>query len=412
MNPVKINSDRLWQSILESGKIGASHGGGLNRPAFSLADMEVRKWFVRKLGEAGLEVRVDPALNIIGRLNSKRETAKVGLVCSHLDTVPNGGMFDGVLGVLSGLECIKSIKENDIQLPWHLDLVNFSDEEGAFKVGTMGSRAMAGTLDQEAIWDLNTSESFSRGLKQAGGDPKMLRKAECKLKEIQFCLELHIEQGPVLEHAQKDIGIVTGIAGIKRMAVQVDGRADHAGTTPMSLRRDALMKSLPIIAGLPKIVREQYPEMVQTIGVMNLEPGAVNVVPEKCRFIIELRSQKEADLIAVREQIRQYERRDIVIKDIYDKSPVLLDKSMMSAIEAATDGLGYGRSYLPSGAGHDAQTFAPYLPTGMIFVPCRDGSSHCPREWASQKACTRGANTMLHTILTLSCKNFNLCGWG
>lgn len=399
---LRINKDRLWHRILESGKIGSCGNGGLNRPALSGADMAAREWFIRELEKTGLAVSVDTAFNVIGRLHCSRASRRVAIVGSHLDTVPNGGMFDGVLGVLAGLECLETIKENQIQLPWDLEVINFCDEEGAHKVGTMGSRAMAGTLGRENIGSPGEPGSFAHDLKTAGGNPDLIAIAKRNFADTAFFLELHIEQGPVLENKKKDIGVVTGIAGIRRLAITVKGRSDHAGTTPMNMREDAFMKSLPLIRQLPEMARKLNPTMVQTVGMLELFPGAVNVVPGECRFVVEVRSQKEIDLDRIEEEIRGNVNDDFLITRIYDKQPVELALPVMAGIERAAEKLGHTFTQLPSGAGHDAQTLAPLVPTGMIFIPCRDGSSHTPKEWATPEACAKGADTLLHTILELS----------
>lgn len=406
-NKVAIDQNRLFSDLMDLGKIGFIEGEGVVRPALSDADIEARRWLEKRMIDSGLEVRIDAVFNMIGTLksNAKKED-RVVAIGSHLDTVPHGGMFDGALGVLAGLECARYMRENTVELPWDLEIINFSDEEAAHNAGTVGSRAMMGLLEEDEIYRSKAKgiPSFAEEMRRLGGDPERIGDAVRDPSTIMGLFELHIEQGSLLETKNIPIGVVTGIAGIYRYIVTIVGEASHAGTTPMSMRDDALVKAAPVFILLPQWVRARNKEMVGTIGQVTVEPGAINVVPGECTFIVELRSMDPKDMSEIRDLLKEWvaEKTGSSVKTIYEKDSVALSEQMMEIISRAADieGLPYIR--MASGAGHDSQSFAPYVPTGMIFVPCRKGKSHSPDEWSDPQHVADGCRVLIRTILELA----------
>lgn len=409
MDDITINAERLWSELMESGEFGKQDNGGLTRRALSDPDQQARLWLIEKMEQAGMEVRVDSAMNVIGTLKAANPlTERKGAIGSHMDTVPNGGMFDGILGVLAALECARTFHENGIELPWDLEVISFCDEEAGYNAGTIGSRAMMGKLQEGEIYlsKKKNGETFAENLKRFNKDPEKIYNAKRDPSELAFFIELHIEQGRVLEVARKQIGVVTAIVGIYRYVVTVKGEPAHAGTTPMSLRRDALVEAAPMFTLIPDWVAQRNPDMVGTIGMVTVEPGAANVVPGECSFVIELRSQVPEDMRSVRDRLFEYcaQRADWQVDTIYEKDSVHLSEDMVETVSSAADHSGYEWMLMPSGAGHDAQTLAPYVDTGMIFVPCRNGVSHSPLEWIESHNAADGCQVLFNTVGKLAGK--------
>lgn len=404
MKVPKINGDRLWADLMALGEIGYAQGQGVTRTALSEADLAGRAWLVGKFEEAGLTVATDAALNVIGRLACGTPGAGLVALGSHLDTVPQGGRFDGMLGVLAGLECVRTIREHGIALPWNLEVINFTDEEAAHHAGTVGSRAMMGLLAEGEL-DKSVGQgrrSFADDLRAAGKDPARIGEARRDPGEFRCYLELHIEQGRRLESAGIQIGAVTAIVGIYRYLVTVEGEAAHAGSTPMALRDDALVKAAPVFTLLPEWVRQRNPEMVGTIGRVELFPGATNVVPGRCRFVVEVRSQRAQDMVHLRETLRSYAaaRPGWQVETIFEKDATPCAEQFVQAVADAATAEGLSCLRMPSGAGHDAQSLAAAgVPTGMIFVPCRRGVSHNPQEWIEPVQAAHGCQVLLRTLL-------------
>ena len=404
---LKINGQRLWSNLIELGRIGRQADGGITRTALSDADQQARQWLIDKMTAAGLAVDVDAAMNVIGTLTADGpRTRQKAVLGSHLDTVPNGGMFDGALGVLAALECAQAFQENRVPLPWDLEVISFCDEEAAHNAGTVGSRAMMGRLQPGEIERTKArgAPSFAQNLERLGRDPRRIDAARRNPEDLAFFLELHIEQGRRLESEKLRIGAVTAIVGIYRYIVSVAGEPGHAGTTPMALRKDALVEAAPVFTLLPEWLRQRNPEMVGTIGQVSLEPGASNVVPGECRFVVELRSQIDADMQAVRDSLKAHAARRAGwrIETIYEKDSVRLAEPLVNHIIAAAESEGLSWCRMPSGAGHDAQSLAPFVPTGMIFVPCRSGVSHTPAEWIEPENAAEGCRVLCKTVLRLA----------
>jgi len=379
----------------------------MTRPALGEADLAARDWFRTKLTAAGLEVRTDPAANLIGRLPAADpERARTVLVGSHLDAVPHGGKLDGALGVVAALECARVLVEEGVDLPWNLEVVDFTDEEGHHFAGTVGSRAMMGLVKPDELNRRKTADvpTLAEDFHKLGLDPEGLLNAGRAPESFRAYLELHIEQGPRMEAQGLDIAAVTGIVGIYRYVVEVLGEANHAGTTPMATRRDALVAATEVLRLIPEWTRAVSDNAVATVGQIAVEPGAVNVIPGVCRFSVELRSLVSSEMVRVRDRLRGWlaENVDHTMDAVLEKDGVQLDEGMIELIMAAGEAEGYRTARLPSGAGHDGQSFAPYVPTGMIFIPSRGGLSHCPQEYSKPEWILAGAQTLLQTLLRLS----------
>ena len=403
----RINGQRLWADLMALGEIGFAEGRGVTRTALSDADLAGREWLVGKFREAGLDVRIDAACNVIGRLRSGQTGAGLVAVGSHLDTVPQGGRFDGMLGILAGLECVRTIREHGMELPRDLEVIDFTDEEAAHNAGTVGSRAMMGLLkDGELERSVKQGRpSFAEDLRKAGQDPTRIGEACRDAKEFTFYLELHIEQGARLESQGIQIGAVTAIVGIYRYLVTVEGAPAHAGTTPMTLRNDALVKAAPLFTLLPEWVKARDPEMVGTIGYLELFPGVPNVVPGRCQFVVEVRSQRSTDMVHIRELLKTYaaSREGWCVETILEKEWTPCAEPLIQAVVDAASKEGLSCIRMPSGAGHDAQSLAAAgVPTGMIFVPCRRGVSHSPGEWTEPERAADGCQVLLRTLLSLA----------
>jgi len=400
---VKIDAKRFLADLEELGKIGYHEGQGVTRLALDDADMRAREWLLDKMEEAGLKTRVDAAGNVIGRLEGRDPEGKTLIIGSHLDTVPQGGKYDGALGIVAGLECARTLAESGTALPWNLEVIDFTDEEGHHFAGTFGSRAMMGTAAREELYGSKAegAPSLADSFARVGWDPDNIDEARRDPSTLRGYLEMHVEQGGTLERRGIDIGVVTGIVGIYRYVIEVEGHANHAGTTPMAVRKDALVAASPVFGLLPEWARARSDEMVATIGDVAIKPGAMNIIPGHCRFTVELRSLVAEDMARVRDRLDDWLDENVpdsVMRTVYEKDGVFLDEELMSHIHHAVEDVGVKGTSMPSGAGHDAQSFTPFLPTAMIFVPSHRGISHSPEEYTAPEQLVAGARVMMHTI--------------
>ncbi|GGF97470.1 Zn-dependent hydrolase [Paenibacillus abyssi] len=402
-----IQGERLWHRLMELGEIGKQDSGGVTRLSFTPEDRNAKALTASYMKEAGLEVREDAVGNLIGRKEGSNPQLAPIIIGSHIDTVYDGGRFDGALGVLSGIEVLQSIGDNGIILQRSVEVVAFTDEEGArFGFGMIGSRAMAGTLkasdlahcDQEGV-------SIQEAMLQDGLNPAELKKAASSA--IHAYLELHIEQGKVLESQGKQVGIVTGISGPLWMKVTLEGEAGHAGATPMRLRRDPLAVAAALMVEIEQIA-SSYPGTVATVGKLQVYPGGINIIPSKVEFSIDLRDidaviRDQAE-VRIRKAIQTTcEAREISwdVEDYQRVPPTPCSEDLQAVITEACIPSGVDPVYLPSGAGHDAMQFREVCPIGMIFVRSREGISHSPSEWSTQEDCEKGTELLYHTLLLL-----------
>lgn len=406
---VTVNQDRLEQRILDLAKFGIQENGETERVAFSDADVAAQQWVLQTLQELGLNVHIDYAGNIIGRREGKKPSLKPISFGSHIDRVPNGGNYDGCVGSMASLEVLEILKENKIKTNHPLEVIIFSNEEG----GVMGSRAIAGHLGKEAFPIVNsTGYSMAEGIMRLGGDTTRIAEVARKKGEIAAFLELHIEQGGTLEKESIEIGIVEGIVGLAWWEVEFTGFANHAGTTPMNARQDALLAAAKFIIAVNEVTTSFKGAQVGTVGKIKAEPGAPNVIPGKVVTSLEIRDlslemiDKVYNAIKTRaNEIAKASNVQIEFRPLDTTAdPAIMTAAIQEVITTSATKLGLTTKRQPSGAGHDAQDMALIAPTGMIFVPSKGGISHSPKEFTSAEDMANGANVLLHTILALDKK--------
>jgi beta-ureidopropionase / N-carbamoyl-L-amino-acid hydrolase len=404
---LRVNPERLAQDFQALGHIGATADGlGVHRPALSPAHLEARRWLAGRVQQAGLELRIDPAGNISGFLACGPAGAPTLLLGSHLDSVPNGGRYDGALGVLAALEVLRVVHESGLELPCHLEAIDFTDEEGTL-VGLLGSSALAGTLKpEELLAPRGGRPALEEGLARAGLTEAGLWQARRNPSSLAGYLELHVEQGPRLVNAGIPIGIVTAIVGICSYRLDFTGRADHAGTTPMPDRRDAGLGASAFSLAVRRLIMEEFPDCVANIGQVAYTPGAFNIVPERASLALELRASDgetfsllEAALLDQAQQVAETYSLGLETHFLGRHPPTPMSTVARQAISVAAAGLGLACQPLVSGAGHDAQSLAPLCPAGMIFIPSQGGASHSPREYSHWEDCLNGANVLMHAAL-------------
>ena len=409
---LRVDADRIEARIQKLARIGANPEGGVSRVAFGEADLEGREYIVSLMREAGLEVRVDEGGNILGRRAGREADLPVILFGSHIDSVPKGGNYDGDVGVITAIECAQVLNEADVVTRHPLEVVVFADEEG----GLVGSRAMIGDLSEEALEVVGHSgKTIRQGISDIGGDPDRLDRARRNPGDIKVYLELHIEQGAVLDSDGIQIGIVEGIVGIKWWEVTLEGFANHAGTTPMDRRQDSLLAAARLIMAVNRVVTSTPGRQVGTVGKIAAEPGAPNVIPGRVVMSLEIRDLSMEKIETLYEGIRTE------AKVIAEESGVSIsfapidvtavaaptDERIRDLIEKSAKDLGLTSLRMPSGAGHDAQDLARIAPIGMIFVPSVGGISHSPDEYTRPEDMANGANVLLQTILRLDRTNLD-----
>ena len=391
MLQIKSNETRIEQKIIKFSEFIDPKEQGFTRISFSEQYRKATAYLAQLMAkEARLTVRKDAAGNLIGRREGQTQGKPAIMVGSHLDTVRNGGRFDGVAGVVAGLEIATILEEMRITLKHPLEVVAFlAEEPSPFGISTIGSRAMTGNLDQETLNSLTdeTGRTLHQAIRYMDGDPDNIYLARRSPAELLAYLELHTEQGPFLEAQKLPLGIVTGIVSITRGTIEVIGKNDHAGTTPMESRKDALAAAAEIVLSLEKVCRTA-PDIVGTVGQMEVSPNAANVVPGAVKLGMELRGLNDR---RITDTITQFEndltriqtaRKVTINHKIWLSSPgVMLDKNLVDLAAATCNTLDISYRLLPSGAGHDAGHLAQIIPAGMIFVPSKDGRSHCPEEW-------------------------------
>lgn len=405
-----INQERLWNNLMRLGEIGKSAEGGITRLPFTKEDLKARELVKQLMKKAGLAVREDAVGNLIGRKAGNDPALPAVLIGSHLDSVFNGGVFDGSLGVLAGIETLQSMNEKNIQTKHPIEVYAFRDEEGCrFNFSFLGSRGATGGLTPSDL-EFKDKEGISIGgaMQSCSLEPMEYSKAARRPEEIKAYLELHIEQGKVLECSNLPIGIVTGIASSLRLLVTVTGKADHAGATPMNLRYDALVVAAQIISVVEKEAKATQ-SAVGTVGRIQAYPGGINIIPGKVEFTIDLRDVspevglklEESILSQAREICRQ---RGLELKvDIMQRvPPAPCSEEIITTILESCKKLDIKTMKLPSGAGHDAMQMINICPIGMIFVRSKNGISHHPEEWSSVEDCALGAKVLYETVLKLA----------
>lgn len=394
-----LDGEQLLEDLETLGQIGRAAAGGLQRIAFSPADWEGRRWVAQQMQALGMTVLTDAAGNTIGRYPGLVEGLPAIALGSHTDTVPQGGIYDGALGVLGGLACVRALHAVQQRLRHPLVLINFTAEEATMAGGTLGSYAMTGLLNPQVIdgvaWD---GQLVRTHLQTIGLDPSQLHTAAQPIGSYAAFLELHIEQGATLEAEQRPIGIVEGIVGIRRYLVTFHGYANHAGTTTMDRRQDALVAAAPFITLVREVAIAHG--IVGTIGKLTVLPGAPNVIPGKVEVHLEIRGLTDSVLDQAEAQLRAAAHAaQADFAAVSNKPPVQSDPRLLSAIAAACADLALPTLTMPSGAGHDAMNMAALCPMAMIFVPSRAGVSHSPDEYTAPEDCVNGARVLLSTLL-------------
>lgn len=410
-----LNADRLWQRVQALSEMTLPEAPWTRR-AFTPLFEQARRWLRAQMEAAGMQVHLDAGGNLIGRL-APRPDAPNGrrplITGSHCDTVMMGGRFDGIIGVLAGIEVAHALHESGLALRHPLEVIDFlSEEPSDYGISCIGSRAFSGKLDARMLAATNPAgETLAEGLRRVGGDPQALGQPLRAAGSTAAFVELHIEQGPVLQTQGLPIGVVTHIVGIRRVRIVVQGQAAHAGTTPMHIRQDALAGAALVIDA----ARRQASAMtgtqhyvVATVGHLSLTPNASNAVPGRVEMMLEVRSDQRAVLDAFVPQLMAacapalaQCRVRAEVQEVSLSLPTACDERVMRAIETAAAELDYPSMRMPSGAGHDAAYVAPTGPVGMVFVPCRDGHSHCPEEWLEPQQLLDGARVLCRTLMVL-----------
>jgi hydantoinase/carbamoylase family amidase len=408
-----VDDARLLADLEALGQIGRVPGGGVSRTSFSAADAQARAWYRDRCVQVGLQVRVDGIGNMV--VSSPDEPAALKDLPavwsgSHLDSVPNGGRFDGALGTLAALECLRRLHEERVRLDRPVRAVAYSDEEGNY-THLFGSSALVRGFTRTQLQGLTgrDGDRFVETFTAAGWDLDRATQTAVDPATIHATVELHIEQGPHLERLGQRIGIVTSIVGLGGGTVTFRGRADHAGTTPMAMRRDALRAASALVVRFPGIARSVSDRAVLTAGVITVEPGAANVVPAVARLTVDFRDPAAERLAALDRAIRAAAREvadehGLEVEAELEPAipPSQMDSGIQEIIATAAAARGLSANPMPSGAGHDSQNMAKLAPTGMIFVPSIGGRSHCPEEETAPDDVVNGANVLLDTIIALA----------
>ena len=408
---LKVNGQRIVEHLTGLSQFGKNPQGGVSRVAFSEADRQGRDYVMGLMRAAALEVSVDAAGNLVGRRKGSSSTLKPLVMGSHIDSVPEGGNYDGDVGSLSAIEVAQTLSEKKLTTRHPLEVIIFADEEG----GTIGSHALSGEITEKQLGLVSSSGKTIRdGIKFIGGDPDKLATIRRGRSDIHAYLELHIEQGGILDNEKINIGVVEGIVGITQWEVKIEGFANHAGTTPMNQRRDAMLAAARFIEAVNRIVTSVPGRQVGTVGKLQAWPGAYNVIPGKVIVGLELRDLDSAKIQMlyqkIRDEVAQIAKLTGTSFDFTETNsivPAPTDERIRKVIDETARSLGLSTKWLPSGAGHDAQEIARLCPVGMIFVPSVAGISHSPKEYSRPEDIANGANVLLHTLLKLDSLTFN-----
>jgi allantoate deiminase len=407
---IEVDALRLHQYVEALGAIGRQAGGGIVRPVYSPAWVQARTQLADWMRAAGLDVHVDAVGNLFGRLRGSVDESRVLLTGSHFDTVPHGGKFDGALGILAGVAALSALREQKGTPRRSLEVVALCEEEGSrFQAHYWGSRGILGLIQQSELEELRDEQglSIAEAMQAAGLAPE--RYTEAIRSDMDAFLELHIEQGRILFDEQIAVGIVQAITGLHHQWVTVKGRADHAGTTPMDLRRDALQGAIQMVMEITHLVEQAGRPAVVTVGKWEVKPGAVNVVPDEVCFSIDLRHPEEDTLqylstaIQTRcEAIAQARGLQCERMITGQSNPQKMDARLQTVLIASAEVCGATWKRLPSGAGHDSQIMARYVPTAMLFVPSVEGRSHSAAEHTTPEEAARGASVLATALFQLA----------
>ncbi len=400
-----INGDRLNQTIAGLAQIGKLPNGGVKRIAYSQKDIAARNLVQNWMQEAGMTIKIDAAGNIIGKYPGKYPDAPALATGSHIDTVPCGGHYDGAYGVLAGIEIARVFRENHIFLNYSFEVIVFTDEEGSM----IGSKAISGRVVNDPNYYRRTDGTdICSCLEKIGGNWHNIAQAKRSRQDIAIFVELHVEQGPILESMGKQIGVVEGIVGQRRFNITVKGSANHAGTTPMHMRQDALVAAAKVVLAVNQIANTSPGQQVATVGKLQLQPNAANVVPGWVEMSLDIRDLSSLHIDSLLQQLRLHleeiaveTNTQICLNPALHNKPALAEPYIQKVIAQVCEDLQLSYTYLPSRASHDAQELAQVTDMGMIFVPSKLGVSHSASEYTSPEQCIDGANVLLQTILRL-----------
>jgi N-carbamoyl-L-amino-acid hydrolase len=403
---LSVNDKRIESRIFELAKFGVDEKGRGFRLAYSKGDIEGRAWFMELMKKAGLNPSIDAAGNIIGKRNGKNPSLKPIAFGSHIDMVPDGGNYDGTLGSIAALELIETLNENNFLTEHPLEVIIFGNEEG----GTIGSKAMVGDITNDGLNQKSQiGLTMADGIKAIGGNPENIQSCIRKKGDIHAWVELHIEQGGILEKEKIQIGVVEGIVGIVHWEVTVEGFANHAGATQMNMRQDALLAASKFIVAVNEVITSIKGTQVGTVGKIAVQPGAYNVIPGKVQLGLEIRDLNAAKIELL---FKEIEKRAAAIaassktkisfeRQANESKPALTDKGLQQIINSTAKSLGFTTKLMQSGAGHDSQHVADIAPSAMIFIPSVGGISHSPKEFSTATDMANGANVLLQTILKI-----------
>lgn len=409
---MKTNLNRIQKDIEELAAFNATPGRGLTRMSFTEEDRGAREYIKGQMKLAGLEVYEDAAGTVVGRLEGSLQEGPVVMVGSHYDSVKNGGNFDGPAGVVAALETARVMTQRGLKPKYPVEFIAMIEEEGGrFGGGLFASRAMAGRVTRESLdaYKDRDGVSIAEAMTAFGFDPDKIGEAARKPEEVKAFLELHIEQGPILEAGSKDIGIVEYIVGIYESEIVVKGRPDHAGTTPMDMRADALDAASRVISQISSFAKAAGEGTVATVGVLSLLPGAANIVPGEVKFTIDIRSKKSEHIAEVIGKMEKSLAEAAAAKGVtyavvekLSVPPVKLAEDILAILTKHSDRLGFKKQAMLSGAGHDAMVMAAITDVGLVFVKSKDGRSHCPEEWTDYEDLQKGIEVICETIMEIS----------
>ncbi|CCU78347.1 N-carbamoyl-L-amino acid hydrolase [Halanaerobium saccharolyticum subsp. saccharolyticum DSM 6643] len=401
--------ERIKNDIENLKEFNATPGKGLTRFSLTEEDRGARNYLKGELQKLDVEIYEDAAGSLVARREGTDKDAPVVMIGSHFDSVKNGGHFDGPAGVIMALEILRVMEENNVKTKYPIEFVAMIEEEGGrFGGGVFGSRAMTGQVDYQELLDFKDADgiSMAQAFEDFGFDPTKIEEAKRDPEELKAFIELHIEQGPVLENEAKDVGIVDFIVGINQIRVKIEGRADHAGTTPMEMRKDALSSAAEVISEIKNFALKAGNGTVATVGTLAVKPGAANIVPAEVEFSVDIRSKKLNCIEEVRDQIDQAlaaikaeHAVDYSVQNMLMVEPVELSQEIFNTFKDESKKLGLNSKEMISGAGHDAMIMAAITDVGLIFVPSKDGRSHTPEEWTDYEDLQKGIELIYHTVL-------------
>lgn len=403
--------ERIERDLVELSRFNSSKDGGLTRFSLTEEDRAARNYLKSELGKLDVKIYEDHAATLFARREGTDPDAPAIMIGSHFDSVRNGGNFDGPAGVVMALEIMRTLDENNVRTKYPIEFVAMIEEEGGrFGSGVFGSRAMAGLVTYENLLANKDSEgvSMAEALEKFGFDPRRIGESKKDPSEVKAFIELHIEQGPILEKNNKDVGIVEFIVGINEFKIILSGRPDHAGTTPMDMRADALSVAAKVISKIDSYPAAENNGTVATVGVLEVKPGAANIVPAQVVFTVDIRSKDQDSIKRVREkiindleQLTDASGVSYQFVDMLNVKPVRMNEVMIGMFEESAEKLGLSYQMMLSGAGHDAMIMAAVSEVGLIFVPSKDGRSHCKEEWTDYDKLQKGIELIYDTIIKL-----------